>query len=455
MAIVEDITAEESQQDDGTRTREQLIEDVGKLTRELTVPPELVPGFMSSQDEHGLLRYRIKALRLLQDIQKQIESPNWQDMEPEMQLRLIENVLRLNGDDPWSSIEIRSIVQKIIPHLSSSLPLLILQSLKPHFSPHPSLSSSHRALSRPIGGADSSIDLHDSQPFKEPSSWGVNNLLSYAVQHLAPGEIERNIGLVLPPTLVLMDDWEPSYRLKGAQVLDIWVDKVESTIMRRMGIDKLLIDSLIHTISLSSNPPLKGLLGTSLKVVERCTEPGTRQRTIYYSEIVEKGIIQGWTYAPSGIEGRGVLMNINEMVEEMSEVMGSGILRWLKNIIPNLLQPLQYPPTTLVLPHYQSNLNCLLHVMRTVRKTGRIERWRGQILNILCRLWVQLRERTGLDDLEEDGLEAKSDDLEKDIRSLIQRIFQELAQQVPSVKEEEYKRLLNLSPGMFGDLIPA
>jgi hypothetical protein len=65
-------------------------------------------------------------------------------------------------------------------------------------------------------------------------------------------------------------------------------------------------------------------------------------------------------------------------------------------IIPNLLQPLQYTPTKTVLPHYEANLSALLCLMVTVRETGRIARWRGQIIDILCRLWLQLEDLEGL-----------------------------------------------------------
>lgn len=43
--------------------------------------------------------------------------------------------------------------------------------------------------------------------------------------------------------------------------------------------------------------------------------------------------------------------------------------------------------------HYNANLSALLHVVRTLGDTGRIARWRGQILDVLSRLWVQLNER--------------------------------------------------------------
>lgn len=62
-------------------------------------------------------------------------------------------------------------------------------------------------------------------------------------------------------------------------------------------------------------------------------------------------------------------------------------------IIPNLLSPLQYLPTAAVVSHYEANLSALLKVLQTVAPTGRASRWRGQILDVVSRLAVQLNER--------------------------------------------------------------
>lgn len=54
-------------------------------------------------------------------------------------------------------------------------------------------------------------------------------------------DVERLIGLVLPPTLVMMDDWEPAWRVRGVVVLESWREKVDPAILKRMGVDKLLL----------------------------------------------------------------------------------------------------------------------------------------------------------------------------------------------------------------------
>ncbi|OCF31630.1 hypothetical protein I317_06121 [Kwoniella heveanensis CBS 569] len=453
MAIVEEVAASGA----GLSSPADLLKRVEELSEKLALPRELVVGFMAQPDADAIYRYRIRALNTVKGIKDVLKegASAWGEIAAEDQLKAVESVLRLNGDDEWSSYEIRAMIDDLLPVLSPSIPLLILPTLRQYFASHPSLTSASRALERPRGGQDSTIDLHDHQPFKSPAGWGVINLLAFAISKLTADQTEKNIGLIIPPTLVLMDDWEPCYRQKGARILSIWMDKLDRDLIKRMGIDKLLLDSLIHTISLNSNPPLGDVLDITLKLTFRCREEGEK-RTKVLEDIMEKGIVQGWVYAPSGLEGREVSIHIARMMERMCGVMGTGITRWLKTVIPHLLQPLQYPPTPLVIPHYLANLSCLLCVVHTVRPTCRISRWRGQILNVLSRLWVQLHERglsSSLDDVD-DGDEEDNSHTKTQLQTLIRQVFDELIDQIPSIREDELPRIRALAPHIFAELIP-
>jgi hypothetical protein len=136
------------------------------------------------------------------------------------------------------------------------------------------------------------------------------------------------IGLILPPTLTLMDDFEPAWRGRGCRVLSGWVKRFPVEIMKRMGLDKLLLDSAIHTLSLLPNPPLPHVLSLALDLVSMTTKG--EKRAARLSEIVDKSLVKGWTYAPPGIEGRPVLVNLAHQLELLCEILGTGIVRWLK-----------------------------------------------------------------------------------------------------------------------------
>lgn len=198
-------------------------------------------------------------------------------------------------------------------------------------NPHPNLNpTNNRALSRPAGGPDAKSDFHDSlnQPFKLASVWGCYNTLSWSIAQLPDDMLETKIGLVLPPTLTLMDDWDPAWRGRGCTVLAGWIERFPVDILKRMGLDRLLLDSTIHTLSLHANPPLTSVLPTALELIARTTEGSSRADRL--GEIMEKALISGWTYAPPGLEGRDVMINVAKMLESMCGILGTGIIRWLK-----------------------------------------------------------------------------------------------------------------------------
>ena len=297
--------------------------------------------------------YRNRTLGVLRQFLDKTRSSAWNQLSILDHTDVMIDVFRLYGDDPWTSSAIRDIIDRSFPstmsfrlkadkthsEIASTLPTsalathLLSTPLRSIFSPtpHPMLNpTSSRALSRPAGGADAQSDFHDSttQLYKSHAGWGCYNILSWCTSQLSPDELEKRIGVVLPPTLVMMDDYEAAWRGRGVSVLKGWMDKVSVVVMSRMGMDKLLLDSLIHTLSLHANPPLPHVLPVALRLIERSTSGARRAER--YAEIMDKAVIQGWTYAPLGQEGRPMLINIAKELELLCSTCGVGITRWLK-----------------------------------------------------------------------------------------------------------------------------
>lgn len=186
------------------------------------------------------------------------------------------------------------------------------------------------------------------QPFKSAAGWGAHNILRWCAARLTAGEVEKNLGVVIPPTLVMMDDYEPLWREIGAAVLESWVFKLDPAALRRMGLDALLLKSLIHTLSLHPNPPVYKVLPIALHLIEYTNSPGEK-RTELYGEIMEKHFVQGWVYAPSGIEGKVILVGLGKELIIMCDLLGPGIVRWLKVV------SILFPPSFLFLTCYKTS----------------------------------------------------------------------------------------------------
>jgi hypothetical protein len=96
-------------------------------------------------------------------------------------------------------------------------------------------------------------------------------------------------------------------------------------------------------------------------------------------------------------------------------------------IIPSLIGPLQYTPSPAAADHFSANLGALLCVMRTARSTGRIERWRGQILHVCGILAVNLRDR-GMDSA------GESTEWRSRLQAQLKEVFEELSIQCPTLQ---------------------
>ncbi|ODN86582.1 hypothetical protein L198_07276 [Cryptococcus wingfieldii CBS 7118] len=420
MAIVQDITAEEDQV---ASSLHELLASLRTLVKGLDLPVnvfnETDPFALSQHDSITFLSIK----QISTTITEIDEDWGWDDVSPEQQAQLLGPIIRLSGDDPWSSPSIRREIDSIQPHLPKSLPLTLLHSLRPSFAPHPSLSSASRPLPKPTAGSEGTIDMHDVQPFKDVSSWGVANILSWSASRLTQEEIERYLGIVLPPTLVLMDDYEPRWREKGISALSSWIFTLPAQTLQNMRLPSLLLPSLIHSLALHPHPPQPSILPTTLRFLRYTTEAGSEERARWVGEIVEKRLVDGWVYAKDGREGREVRIGLAREVEVLCGEIGTGIARWTRQLIPNLLNPLQYAPTPLTIPHLSSNLSALLCLIKTLSPTGLGGRWRGKIMNVMARQWVLCKERRGVDD--------GDDVIVKPIMELIQRIINELNKQFP------------------------
>ncbi len=98
--------------------------------------------------------------------------------------------------------------------------------------------------------------MFERQTWKERDGWGAWNAVRWAVERMSvrvmrsvaggradgrvqPTEVKEDIGLILPPLLIMLDDYETVFRLRGMANLSALLDKLDATTMQRMGVDVL------------------------------------------------------------------------------------------------------------------------------------------------------------------------------------------------------------------------
>lgn len=332
----------------------------------------------------------------------------------------------------------------VVPDPTSLAQHVLQMNIRALFLSNPNVSVAGRAQKASTALLD---DANHDQAWKVD---GIDLALRWCCSHVSP---TSKLNLILPPTLTMMDDWEPVWRARGVDVLASWVFNVPPEELRSRGLDDLLLASLEHTLSLHDDAPR--VLGVAVRMVD--TLPA-EERAKHYAALVEKTLVAGWKYAK-----REQQAQVARDTETLCNAMGEGIARWTKAVVPSLLAPLQMSPTPSTLDLALANLSALQVFIATVNEVH-TQRWRGQILAILARCWVMTRERwpevEGESeppdfDIEMDaGDEEPEPSTEKKVSTLlssIKNIYSSLAG-IPGVKDD-FRTLLKTNNSLFSPLV--
>lgn len=142
-----------------------------------------------------------------------------------------------------------------------------------------------------------------------------------------------DIPLIIPPLLIMLDDYKSTYRLHALRILPHFL-RIPPAVLKRTGIAQLLLNSLQHSISLhptSPEPPILVPSMIQLFALLRVAYKGEEAEAAKQIEqAVERGLVNGWAYAKSGREGTEALVGVAKGVELVCGECGLGVVRWLR-----------------------------------------------------------------------------------------------------------------------------
>ncbi|ELU41815.1 hypothetical protein AG1IA_04135 [Rhizoctonia solani AG-1 IA] len=270
--------------------------------------------------------------------------------------------------------------------------------IKPLFqaSVHPGV---HLDTGRMKHNAISVQSMYDEQPWKE-------------------NDIEILWPLIIPPLLTLLDDYKSTYKIRGVEVTNALLKKAPSSLLHRTGVDELLFKSLrgaLQNLTSDSSPELLcTAMPCYLTLVDLVLPNDDLNRYAKLTELITDVIIPGWLYASSRVD---VMVASVSALSLVVQALGSGSIRFLKAIIPQLtenLTPKEFSPVQKTRELQIASAKCMLLVMVNARP--RIPYWRVRILDSILRCWVDIGE-------------SKPGDIEIDhgeLRECLMSIFREL-----------------------------
>ncbi|KAJ7645511.1 hypothetical protein DFH06DRAFT_1211567 [Mycena polygramma] len=390
-------------------------------------------------------RWKEDALRTLRELQTRVQQEH-ASLSLKQQADVVSATAVFGSEDTWVTSDSRGVARDILQEFSEPpLPLVVqvLQhNVKPLFrsNPHPSINlETGRKLARPAGGPMASQDFYDGQTWKDHP--GASHIILWCVQHIPSNAYEDLWHLVIPPLMTLLDDYEARYKLMGVRIASVMLDRVPSSVLRRTGVDSLLMASLNRSLAQLQSPETRRLLpaaiSASLTLILLMTSPGSAERFDQLCSLLGDGIIGSiWPYSSDRLPA---LLASIDALPSILEIMGVGCARYLKVLVAQLvhpLAPLEYERTSLELQI--SSLRALSALINACPE--RIPHWKGTILNGVARCWVGI-------------VDSATDTASTELSQELKTVCRTLAAACPSVLQEEYPRFMAADAKMFGDLL--
>lgn len=308
--------------------------------------------------------------------------------------------------------------------------------------------------------------------------------------------IEAHFALLVSPILTLIDDEGIAWKARGCDLLCRLVqslDRVDSNILRRTNMDTVFQNALspcLHSIPTTTPegrsihllnaayPALFAVLRTRYPKPLRSALPKTaarevnrdlakkaaqeaQSRELCFTKLIRNDIISAYkhTSSPRPSEDTSIssyphprlsTLLLDQLTISIFE-MGTYTGKYLQDIIPILCPTLANPFGTAYVPLLDAAARCT----RAVLYSGwpRIWRWRGEILDGVCKCWLQL----GAEEEDKDGsFTALRESLKKTISLLRVVITQKTDLKAINEKidfQAECQQLVDSDDGLKGLLL--
>ncbi|KAJ3179361.1 hypothetical protein HDU87_002970 [Geranomyces variabilis] len=158
-------------------------------------------------------------------------------------------------------------------------------------------------------------------------------IFAWTVRQLEHSQCVRIQGLLFPPLLILLDDYEPRYKTLGAQLTHHVVVTCSTPMdVRRSGLGDVFFDSLLACLTHHSEPDLlRAAFPCVIALVPVIEVKGSEAYASKLERVVEEGVLRGLSFAIGGkLEIIRILLQV---VPEITLLLGLGAIRFLKPLL--------------------------------------------------------------------------------------------------------------------------
>lgn len=260
---------------------------------------------------------------------------------------------------------------------------ILLNTLQPVFKRQTQM---HPVLSKrpePKYRAAHETDLHENQQWKQDNNV---ELLFWVIEQISAKDLEENLHLVIPPVLIVLDDYDILYKEYGVKMVHIIIKKLNLDYILKYGLDDVFFESLFKCLSYLSQDRDVTLLKASYPCVMDLISSikGEQKRSNLYERVLTDGIITGYMHAGQKIKFLPILLG---PISKLHDELGSVSVQYLKAIIPILCDSMAMPSNNN--KDIREINELAVDSLSTVIKQcwPRIPSYRGPIMKSIAKSW--------------------------------------------------------------------
>ncbi|KAG4305482.1 hypothetical protein PORY_001038 [Pneumocystis oryctolagi] len=314
--------------------------------------------------------------------------------------------------DPWTSEENYNISLRILETWKKDLMSeevliqILMNGIRPYFSFHQNKSTfiDYKESQRKKNTHKRYENIYRSLEDSKEEPWKTEKIECASILEwilfICKKEIVENIFFhVIPPLVILLEDADPIFKLRGARCLHHLLAKCNSTLIKNTGTGdlfwKLFVQCLSYhppSIHVTISIPLIRTSLNNLLILALLMQPESKsERGKLYDEIIYAGIFNGMLYSGEQLDMVILLM---EYTRKLANVMEIYISKHIKMLIPLISSVLENSFQSKHLQHLIEAAKALTTIMRIC--WPRIEPYHPIILQGVCFCWLNIQSQKGI-----------------------------------------------------------
>ncbi|CEI96995.1 hypothetical protein RMCBS344292_11138 [Rhizopus microsporus] len=234
----------------------------------------------------------------------------------------------------------------------------------------------HPALKRPSRYARDD-ELHEQQAWKSDHHVDI---LYWIIKKADPLKLEENLNLLIPPVLIVLDDYDIQYRTKGVSLVHVMITRMNSAGIIKNNLDNVFLEVVIVGLDAplveATYPCIIDLIAYTKQGQSRCD---------LYERVMTEGILTGLLHAGEKIRFLPILL---QPIPRLFEELGASSVQYLKGIIPSLCQSLSTVPYNDSLEMRRINKLAAHGLIAVIRECWpRISTYEGIIMSSVAKCW--------------------------------------------------------------------